>query len=120
MLTMLPTPLFIFEMANNHMGDIEHGIRIVREFKNITTGLGFKFSIKLQHRDTSFIHPDFVNRKDLKYIKRFTETKLAKADFKRLKDEISDNGFISMCTPWDEPSVDLMEELDFDIIKVAS
>src|ERR1039458_10394531 len=25
-----------------------------------------------------------------------------------------------MCTPWDEPSVDLMEELDFDIIKIAS
>ena len=120
MLTSLPTPLFVFEMANNHMGDIEHGIRIVREFKKITTGLTFKFSIKLQHRDESFFHPDFVGRKDMKYIKRFTETKLVKADFKRLKDEISDNGFISMCTPWDEPSVDLMEELDFDIIKIAS
>ncbi len=56
----------------------------------------------------------------MKYIKRFTETKLVKADFKRLKDDISDNGFISMCTPWDEPSVDLMEELNFDIIKIAS
>jgi sialic acid synthase SpsE/mannose-6-phosphate isomerase-like protein (cupin superfamily) len=116
----IPTPLFIFEMANNHMGDIEHGIRIVRALREITAGFDFKFSIKLQHRDDSFFHPDFVQRKDLKYIKRFTETKLMKADFKRLKDEIQDNGFISMCTPWDEPSVDLMEELDFDIIKVAS
>jgi sialic acid synthase SpsE/mannose-6-phosphate isomerase-like protein (cupin superfamily) len=25
-----------------------------------------------------------------------------------------------MCTPWDEPSVDLMDELGFDIIKIAS
>jgi sialic acid synthase SpsE/mannose-6-phosphate isomerase-like protein (cupin superfamily) len=25
-----------------------------------------------------------------------------------------------MCTPWDEPSVDLMEELNYDIIKIAS
>ncbi|MBE3124473.1 MAG: hypothetical protein IMZ57_02310 [Acidobacteria bacterium] len=23
--------LFVFEMVNNHMGDVEHGVRIVRE-----------------------------------------------------------------------------------------
>ena len=120
MLKTIPTPLFIFEMANNHMGDVEHGIKIVRAFKEATKGLDFHFSVKLQHRDTSFFHPDYVNRKDYKYIKRFTETKLSKDDFRRLKDEIQANGFISMCTPWDEPSVDLMEELDFDIIKIAS
>ena len=108
-------------MANNHMGDIDHGLRIVREFKEITRGFeNFQFSIKLQHRDDSFFHPDYVNRMDYKYIKRFTETKLSKADFKRLKDAIQDAGFVSMCTPWDEPSVDLMEELGFDIIKIAS
>jgi sialic acid synthase SpsE/quercetin dioxygenase-like cupin family protein len=117
----IPAPLFIFEMANNHMGDIEHGIRIVREFREITKGFEqFHFSIKLQHRDDSFIHPDYRHRHEYKYIKRFTETKLSKDDFKRLKDEIQNHGFISMCTPWDEPSVDLMEELDFDIIKIAS
>ena len=113
-------PLFIFEMANNHMGDVEHGIRIIRELKNIVQGPDFKFSIKLQHRDETFIHPEHVNRKDHKLIKRFTETKLNYDDFKRLKDEIQNCGFISMCTPWDEPSVDLMEKLDFDIIKIAS
>lgn len=113
-------PMFIFEMANNHMGDIAHGLRIVRAFKEITTGLDFQFSVKLQHRDDSFFHPAFVHRKDYKYIKRFTETRLSPDDFRRLKDEIQRCGFISMCTPWDEPSVDLMEELDFDIIKVAS
>jgi len=120
MLTRIPTPLFIFEMANNHMGDIEHGLRIVRAFKEITQGLDFHFSVKLQHRHDSFFHPAYVNRMDYKYIKRFTETKLVKADFKRLKESIQDHGFVSMCTPWDEPSVDLMEELDFDIIKIAS
>lgn len=120
-LTSIPTPFFIFEMANNHMGDVEHGIRIIREFQEVTRGFDqFKFSIKLQHRDDTFFHPDYVGRMDYKYIKRFTETKLSKDDFKRLKDEIQNAGFISMCTPWDEPSVDLMEELDFDIIKIAS
>jgi sialic acid synthase SpsE/quercetin dioxygenase-like cupin family protein len=108
-------------MANNHMGDVEHGIRIVREFKKITQGFDqFHFSVKLQHRDGSFFHPDHVRRTDHKYIKRFTETKLSRDDFKRLKDAIQDSGFISMCTPWDEPSVDLMEEMGFDIIKIAS
>ncbi|MDT7814695.1 MAG: hypothetical protein QOJ42_4611 [Acidobacteriaceae bacterium] len=31
-------PLFIYEMANNHMGDVEHGIRIVRELKKASEG----------------------------------------------------------------------------------
>lgn len=120
MLATLPTPLFVFEMANNHMGDVEHGLRIIRAFKEITIGLPFHFSVKFQHRHDSFFHPAYLHRTDYKYIKRFTETKLAKDDFRRLKDAVQDNGFVSMCTPWDEPSVDLMEELDFDVIKIAS
>jgi len=27
--------LFIFEMANNHMGDVEHGLRIINEIHNV-------------------------------------------------------------------------------------
>lgn len=119
--SIIQTPLFILEMANNHMGDIEHGLRIVRDFKEITRGFSqFYFSIKLQHRDETFFHPDYRQRTDYKYIKRFTETKLSKDNFRRLKDAIQEAGFISMCTPWDEPSVDLMEDLGFDIIKIAS
>lgn len=117
----LKKPLFIFEMANNHMGDVEHGIRIIRDFKKITKGLDqFDFSIKLQLRDDSFFHPDHINRQDHRLIKRFVETRLSKDDFKRLVDEIRSNGFLTMCTPWDDPSVDRMEELDFDIFKIAS
>jgi len=113
-------PLFIFELANNHMGDVEHGVKIIRAFKEVSKEFDMNFSFKLQHRDDSFFHPDYLHRKDMKYIKRFTETKLSFDDFKRLKDEIVANGFISMCTPWDEPSVDLMDEMGFEIIKVAS
>jgi sialic acid synthase SpsE/mannose-6-phosphate isomerase-like protein (cupin superfamily) len=117
----IPTPLFILEMANNHMGDVEHGIRIVRDFKQVTKDFPeFSFSIKLQLRDDTFFHPDFLNRTDYKYIKRFTETKLSKVDFSKLTGAIRDHGFITMCTPWDEPSVDTMEEQDYDIIKIAS
>jgi sialic acid synthase SpsE/mannose-6-phosphate isomerase-like protein (cupin superfamily) len=114
-------PLFIFEMANNHMGDLDHGIRIVHEFKKIVEGIEeFDFSIKLQHRDDTFFHPDHIDRKDHKLIKRFVETRLGYDNFRRLTEEIRACGFLTMCTPWDEPSVDLMEELNFDIIKIAS
>jgi sialic acid synthase SpsE/quercetin dioxygenase-like cupin family protein len=121
MIKSIPTPLFIFEMANNHMGDIDHGLRIVREFKEVARDFKqFHFSIKLQHRDDTYFHPDFVKRTDYKYIKRFTETKLSRENFGRLKNAIQDAGFVSICTPWDEPSVGLMEDLGFDIIKIAS
>jgi len=115
-----PSPLFVFEMANNHMGDVEHGVRIIREFREVVKGRDFRFSFKLQLRDESYIHPDHRARKDHKYIKRFTETILSRDDFSRIKDEITANGFISMCTPWDEPSVEVVQKLGFDILKVAS
>ena len=56
-------PLFTFEMANNHMGDVEHGVRIVREFgKLINEYPEFNFSMKLQYRDNTFFHPDHIHR----------------------------------------------------------
>lgn len=122
-------PLFIFEMANNHQGSLEHGIRIVREVdkirKNFSAEGGpasdWNFAFKLQHRDIdTFIHPDFKGRDDIKYVKRFSETRLKEEEFKTLKEEIEKLGFISICTPFDENSVELVEKLDFDIIKIAS
>ena len=114
-------PLFIFEMANNHMGSIEHGFRIIREFSKISKSFPFHFAFKLQYRrlDT-FIHPDYRERMDFKYVKRFSETRLSGEQFKRLKDEIKAYGFVAVCTPFDEDSVDLIEKHDFDIIKIAS
>ena len=43
-----------------------------------------------------------------------------KEQLKALKDEIKRLGFVSICTPFDENSIDLIEEHDFDIIKIAS
>lgn len=114
-------PLFIFEMANNHQGKVEHGLRIIREIYQVSKNFPFNFAFKLQARDIpTFIHPDYQNRMDIKYVKRFSETRLTKEEYKILKDEIDKLGFISICTPFDEKSVDLIEELDFDIIKIGS
>jgi sialic acid synthase SpsE/mannose-6-phosphate isomerase-like protein (cupin superfamily) len=119
---MFKKPLVILEMANNHMGDLSHGLRILNEFKAVTALYEeeFDFSFKLQLRDVSFIHPDYRERMDISQIKRFTETKPPQGEFQALKDEIERLGFLSMCTPFDEPSVGVMLDMDFRIFKVAS
>jgi len=114
-------PLFIFEMANNHSGDVEHGINIIRHLKEVCKDYKFNFAVKLQYRDLdTFIHPDYQNRTDIKYIKRFSETRLTEAEFIRLKYEIKNCGFISTCTPFDENSVDKIIDHNYDVIKIGS
>ena len=113
--------LFIFEMANNHMGDVNHGLKIINEFHNIAKEFPFKFAFKFQYRNLdTFIHPDYKNRMDIKYIKRFSETRLTSEQFLILKNEVDRLGFISICTPFDELSVDLIEQHNYSIIKVGS
>jgi sialic acid synthase SpsE/quercetin dioxygenase-like cupin family protein len=114
-------PLFIFEMANNHMGSVEHGLRIVEAMGGVSRDFPFPFAVKLQYRDIdTFIHPDYRNRRDLKFVKRFSETRLSWTQYKEIKDAIQNAGFISVCTPWDEVSVDRIEEHNFDFIKIPS
>lgn len=114
-------PLFVYEMANNHMGDVAHGIRIVQELKKASEGFPFSFCIKLQYRDLdSCIHPEYRQRYDLKYVKRFSETHLSWDDYRKIKDAIVEAGFLSMCTPWDETSADKIVEHGFDFMKVPS
>ena len=48
--------LFIFEMANNHQGSVEHGLRIVREIADVSKKAGVRGAVKLQFRELdSFI-----------------------------------------------------------------
>ena len=114
-------PLFVLEMANNHMGDLEHGIEVVRAFAQVCRPFPFRFAFKLQYRDLdTFIHPSMQGRDDVKYIKRFNETRLSRAQFDALVAEIRANGFLCMSTPFDEASVELIEDQQLDAIKIAS
>ncbi|MGD0771362.1 MAG: N-acetylneuraminate synthase family protein [Candidatus Solibacter sp.] len=114
-------PLFIFEMANNHMGDVEHGLRIVKAMHEVARDFPFSFGIKLQYRDIpAFIHPDYRARMDLKFVKRFTETQLSWDDYRRIKDAMHEHGMLAICTPWDEASVGRIEEHGYDFIKIPS
>jgi sialic acid synthase SpsE/mannose-6-phosphate isomerase-like protein (cupin superfamily) len=113
--------LFIFEMANNHMGDIEHGIRIINEMALVARKYPFRCAIKFQYRDLdTFIHPEYKERKDLKYVKRFLETRISDEDRKRLRDEVRRLGLLAICTPFDEASVDTIEKHEYEVIKIGS
>ncbi|MDO5579510.1 MAG: N-acetylneuraminate synthase family protein [Planctomycetia bacterium] len=113
--------LVILEMANNHMGSIDHGLRIIEEFSKLIPEFSFRLAIKFQYRDLdTLIHPDYRSRMDIKYIKRFSETRLRPEDFLRMKEEAEQRGFLTLCTPFDERSVDLVIEHGFPIIKIAS
>ncbi|MBF0299216.1 MAG: N-acetylneuraminate synthase family protein [Oligoflexia bacterium] len=115
------TPLFILEMANNHMGDFDHGINIIQKMSSIVHKYPFRFAMKFQYRDLdTFIHPKYQTRYDLKYVKRFNETRLTKEQFKLMRDELAKQKFLAICTPFDEASVDLVLEHLYDVIKIAS
>lgn len=116
-------PLIVFDLANNHNGDVEHGLKIIREIHKVCKEFksNFNFGFKFQYRDLdTFIHPDYKNRKDIGSVKRFSETRLSESEFKLMKSEIEKLGFVSICTPFDENSVDRIVKQGFDIIKIAS
>lgn len=118
----IPRLLFVLEMANNHMGDITHGAKVIREFGAVCREFPqFSFAFKLQYRDLdTFIHPEAKVRADLKYVKRFLETKLDRKDFDFLVAIMREEGFLTMSTPFDETSVGIIEAQRLDFIKVAS
>ncbi|BBO99460.1 N-acetylneuraminate synthase family protein [Sulfuriferula nivalis] len=121
MSAIIPAPLFVLEMANNHMGDVEHGLSVIRAFGEVCRDFPFRFAFKLQYRDLdTFIHPAARGRDDIKYVKRFSETRLSRPDFDRLVDAMREAGFMTMATPFDEPSVDVIEAQNLDFIKIAS
>jgi sialic acid synthase SpsE/quercetin dioxygenase-like cupin family protein len=112
--------LFVLDLANNHFGSVVHGNKIINQYGKIIRKNKLKATIKFQFRNlNNFIHPDFLNS-DEKYVKRFMSTKISNDDFKKLFYTVKKNKLLTSCTPFDEDSVDLIEKMKFDIIKIAS
>ncbi len=113
--------LFVLEMANNHWGNMNRGLKIVSDIAKIVRFNNVRAAIKLQFRDVaSFIHKDFLNCNDIRYIKKTIDTKMCDEDFATLVNAIRKNGCIPMATPFDEKSVDMCVNLGIQIIKIAS
>jgi sialic acid synthase SpsE/quercetin dioxygenase-like cupin family protein len=118
----IPSPLITFEMANNHMGDVDHGRAIIRTFAVLQKEFPeFNFAFKLQYRNLdTFIHKSVRNSSDIKHIKRFNETRLAREQLDLLIATAREESFLVMATPFDEDSVDLVNQQRLDIVKIAS
>lgn len=113
--------LFVLEMANNHWGKLERGLKIIHDHGAIARYNNIKAAIKLQFRDVDeFIHPEFKGNAELRYIKKTEDTKLSRAEFATMVEEIRKISCIPMATPFDEASVDLCIDFDMPIIKIAS
>lgn len=113
--------LFVLELANNHWGRLDRGLRIVTDFSRIVRFNNVRAAIKLQLRDVNaFIHKDFRAREDIRYIKKTIDTRLGHDEYATLVNAIRKSGCIPMATPFDETSVDLCVELGIEILKLAS
>jgi len=114
--------LVIIEMANNHMGDVSHGIKIIDKYFNLAKKFNqnIDFAIKFQFRDIkTYIHEDFLSNTEDKYVSRFLETQFSENEWKRLIN-YAKSKFITICTPFDEKSVKKIIKLKFDFLKIAS
>lgn len=108
-------------MANNHQGSVKHGIRIIEAVGSIVKKYKIRAGIKFQYRDLdTIIHPDFKECSDVLHIPRFISTRLKDDEFLILIKAVKDQGMLSICTPFDEPSVHKCVEHGIEILKVAS
>ena len=113
--------LFVLELANNHLGDLQRGLKIISNYAQVVRFNNVRAAIKLQLRDVdSFIHQDFRRRDDIRYIKKTLDTRLQPEDFATLVQAIREASCIPMATPFDESSVDFCCELGIPILKIAS
>lgn len=113
--------LFVLELANNHWGKVERGLRIIEDYARIVRFNNVRAAIKLQFRNVdTFIHKDFRDREDIRYIKKTLDTQISEENMANMVNAIRKNGCIPMATPFDEKSVDLCVDLGIQIIKIGS
>lgn len=113
--------LFILDLANNHQGDLEHGLHIIREVGKAVAEFGIRAALKLQFRDLdTFIHPSHRKESDNKHVPRFLGTRLSWDEYRVLTDAVREAGMVTMATPFDEASLQKIKEMDVEIVKVAS
>lgn len=113
--------LFVLDLANNHQGSVEHGSKIIESCADVVSRHGVRAAIKFQFRDLdTFVHVDHRSNTTNKHVPRFLATRLSWDQFRQMLEVVRRRGLVSMCTPFDEASVDQIIAMGFDVIKVAS
>lgn len=113
--------LFVLEMANNHWGDVDRGLKMIADYGKVVRYNNVRAAMKFQFRDVDrFIHKDFRDRTDIRYIKKTLDTQLSWADYQKMVIAVRNASMISMATPFDEASVEKCVEFGIQLIKIAS
>ncbi|MDA9030955.1 N-acetylneuraminate synthase family protein [Candidatus Pseudothioglobus singularis] len=117
------TPFIIAEVGQNHQGDLE----LAREYIRIFAFEGAD-AIKFQTRNNKYLFSKDAYEADYASENAFAKTygeHREKLELKTewlpiLKDDCVENGVKFMSTPFDEPSLEILEQVDVDILKIAS
>lgn len=113
--------LFVLELANNHLGSLSRGLKIIQAYGQVVRFNNVRAAIKLQIRDVeNFVHKDFRHRTDVRYIKKTLDTQMPIESYAAMVKAIREASCITMATPFDEHSVDICCELGIQILKIAS
>ena len=60
--------LIVLDLANNHQGDLEHGLQIINKLSSLQSKFDLNLCIKFQFRQLeTFIHSEARSKKDLPY-----------------------------------------------------
>ena len=113
--------LFVLELANNHWGSLDRGIKIIRDYAKVVKKNNIKAAIKFQFRDVdNFIHSSYRDNEEIRYINKTIKTKISWNDIRIMLAEVSEQGMLTMATPFDELSVLKCKEFNLDLVKIAS
>ena len=113
--------LFVLDLANNHQGSVAHGKAIIDGCADVVARHGVRAGIKFQFRDLpEFVHKDERKDSTNKHVPRFLSTRLTWDQFGEMLDAVRARGLLSICTPFDEASVDQIVTMGFDVVKIAS
>lgn len=113
----------IAEVGQNHQGDLDLAIQYIKEFAD--TGVD---AIKFQTRNNKYLFSECAYNKSYNSENAFSDVyghhreklELNIAWLPILKEECQKNGVKFMSTPFDEPSLEVLDEVGVDIYKIAS
>jgi len=111
---------YIFELANNHNASVPHAKKIINTVSKIVEHHKITAGIKLQFRQLgTFIAPQH-QKSNQKFIKRFKSTELDKDEFSEIIDYIRSKNLKVIATPFDNESLQWIEDFNIDVVKIAS
>jgi N-acetylneuraminate synthase/sialic acid synthase len=113
----------IAEVGQNHQGDLDKAIEYIKIFASEGAD-----AVKFQTRNNKYLFAKEAYEKKYESENAFAEVygehrellELKPEWLPILKDECRKNNVMFMSTPFDEPSLSLLEEIEIDIYKIAS